>query len=196
MRAIAGWLLCGLAAPALGCGTGEITPGGTQQARLDGGGGDGDGDEDGGATGDEDGGGGGDPADAGGGMWEAELVYCIEETNRYRALADLPPLARSAALEAFAAEGAEIDQQSGEPHKHFLDTNGGSGLAAAENEIPRWPVSMFGSVHNVIREGIEMMMDEGEGGPHHDTILGGYSKLGCGIYRAGDIVTVVQDFGT
>jgi hypothetical protein len=191
MRAIAGTIGLALCAALAACGAGEITDG-ARTARLDGGlGGDG---ADGG-----NGGGGGDPdggasADAGGAMWEAELVYCIEETNRYRALADLPPLSRSAALEAYAAEGAQIDQESGEPHKHFLDTQGG-GIAVAENEIPGWPVSMFGSVHDVIREGIEMMMDEGEGGPHHDAILGPYSALGCGIYRAGDVVTVVQDFG-
>ncbi|HEU5058797.1 MAG TPA: CAP domain-containing protein [Kofleriaceae bacterium] len=190
MRANAGWLLLALASAPLGCGTGEITPAGGQQAQLDGGLG---GDPDGGAPAGD--GGAGDPADASAGMWEAELVYCIDETNRHRALADLPPLARSAALEAYAAEGAEIDHQTGEPHKHFLDTQGG-GIAAAENEIPRWPISMFGSVHNVIRDGIDMMMDEGEGGPHHDTILGPYSALGCGIYRSGDLVTVVQDFGS
>lgn len=182
MRAIAGSLLLALAAFA--CGSGEITSGEVANAQLDGGG-------PGGADG-----GGGEGADAasGGGMWEAELAFCVDETNRYRAIEGLPALARNAALEAYAAEGAEIDQESGEPHKHFLDTNGG-GIAAAENEIPRWPVSQFGSVHNVIREGLDMMMDEGEGGDHHDTILGGYQRLGCGIYRAGDVVTVVQDFG-
>jgi len=187
MRAIAGTLGLCLAA-AFGCGTGEITSGETQEARLDGGG-PGGGGADGGSGAD-----GGNAADASSAMWEAELVYCIDETNRYRGLADLPPLTRSAPLEAYAADGAEIDQESGEPHKHFLDTQGG-GVASAENEIPRWPVSMFGSVHNVIREGIDMMMDEGEGGPHHDAILGPYQRLGCGIYRSGDIVTVVQDFG-
>jgi hypothetical protein len=36
---------------------------------------------------------------------------------------------------------------------------------------------------------------EGEGGPHHDAILGPYTALGCGVYREGDTVTVVQDFG-
>lgn len=77
----------------------------------------------------------------------------------------------------------------------ITDGTQGGGVAVAENEIPRWPVSMVGSVEAVIREGIEMMMDEGEGGPHHHTILGAYTKLGCGIYKSGDIVTVVQDFG-
>ncbi len=191
MRAIAGLLSIGLAAALAACGSGEITAD-TQTARLDGGLGGGSADAGGGGGGGPDGGG-GSALDASGAMWEAELVYCIDETNRYRALADLPPLARSAALESYAAQGAEIDQVTGEPHKHFLDTEGG-GIASAENEIPGWPVSMFGSVHNIITEGIEMMMDEGEGGPHHDTILGSYSALGCGIYRAGDDVTVVQDF--
>ncbi len=179
MRATAGIIGLALAAA---CGSGEITSGSPQSARLDGG-----------LPGSPDGGGAAGDPDASGATWEAELAFCIDETNRYRAGAGLDPLARSAALEAYAADGARIDQEAREGHKHFLDTNGG-GIAFAENEIPWWPVSMFGSVHDVIEEGIAMMIAEGEGGPHHDTILGPYAKLGCGIYREGDVVTVVQDF--
>jgi hypothetical protein len=169
-----------------GCDAGEITSGMPRAGSPDGGGG----------GGDELDGASADPVDGsvGGGMWEAELAFCVDETNRYREMHDLPALARDGALEDYAAVGAEIDHESGEPHKHFLDTNGG-GLASAENEIPRWPVSQFGSVENVIREGIEMMYDEGPGGAHHDAIVGDYQRLGCGIWLAGDLVTVVQDFG-
>jgi len=185
MRATAAMLVLIAAA----CGSGEITSGTSEAAWLDGGdpghSADDGSSPDGGTTA-------GDP-DASGAAWEAELSFCIEETNRYRAEASRAALTRSAALEAYAADGARIDQQSGEPHKHFLDTDGG-GIAFAENEIPAWPVSMFGSVHNVIAEGLSMMMNEGEGGPHHDAILGSYTKLGCGVYREGDVVTVVQDF--
>ena len=189
MRATARTLLVALAA-ATACGTGEITIDGVSSAGLDGGGAGGGG---GGA-----GGGDGDDTDAapggGGGMWEAELVFCVDETNRYRAMIDAPPLSRNAALEAYAADGAEIDHQSGEAHKHFIDTQGG-GIAGAENEIPAWSVSQWGSVHDVIREGLELMWNEGPGGGHHDNMAGGYQRLGCGIYRSGDAVTVVQDFG-
>src|SRR5690606_31253499 len=131
--------------------------------------------------------------DAGDG-WEAELVFCVEETNRYRAMLELAPLERSAALEAYAAEGARIDHESGQPHKHFSDTGGG-GIAFAENEIPNWNVSQLGSVEEVIRAGLAQMWAEGPGGGHHDNMAGDYGTLGCGIHLAGGGVTVVQDFG-
>ena len=85
MRAIAGSLWIGLAAALAACGSGEITDG-TRTARLDGGLGGGGADGGGGGGGDPDGGGGA-ALDASSAMWEAELVHCIDETNRYRALA-------------------------------------------------------------------------------------------------------------
>lgn len=120
-------------------------------------------------------------------------AFCVDETNRYRAMVSEPPLARSAALEAYAAEGAEIDGTAHQAHKHFQDTNGG-GIAFAENEIPWWPLSDFGSVREIVRAGLALMWAEGPGGGHYEIIRGPYTALGCGIFVNGDEVTVVQDY--
>ena len=55
----------------------------------------------------------------------ADLVFCVDETNRYRATRSRPPLARSAALEAYAAEGAQVDGTAHSAHRHFSQTGGG-----------------------------------------------------------------------
>src|SRR5262245_29540357 len=64
---------------------------------------------------------------------DADLNFCVTETNRYRAMRSRPPLSRSSQLEAYAAEGARIDQQANRPHQHFTSANG-AGVASAENE--------------------------------------------------------------
>ena len=62
-----------------------------------------------------------------------DLAFCVAETNRYRTRHGMPPLRRSAELEAYAAAGARYDTAVRIPHKHFDDTPGGH-LAYAENE--------------------------------------------------------------
>lgn len=121
----------------------------------------------------------------------SDAVYCVQVINRYRAKAGVPPLERSAALEAFAMKGAESDAKSGRPHGYFSQTSGG-GIAWAENEIPGWP----GAVREVIAEGTEMMWNEGPGGGHHDNIASKkWKEVGCGIYvTASKKVWVTQDF--
>jgi hypothetical protein len=140
------------------------------------------------------GGGGGGGGDGDAAVDASDLAFCVEETNRYRATIGLSPLRRSDALEAYAADGARIDHESGEPHKHFLDTGGG-GIAFAENEIPRWPLAGFGTVRAIITQGLADMWAEGPGGGHHDNMATSQPALGCGVYQADGLVTVVQDFG-
>jgi hypothetical protein len=127
------------------------------------------------------------------GDWDAEQQHCVEEINRYRATLGLGPLRRNAALEDCATEGAEEDSRTGEPHGHFIRT-GGCGIAYAENEIPGWSLSMYGSVERIIDEGLAMMWAEGPGGGHYEAMRGPYGNVGCGIYLAGDAVWCVQDF--
>src|SRR5688572_2640757 len=67
-----------------------------------------------------------------------DVAYCMSEINEYRASIGLPAYGRAADIDAFAAEGAMIDGTAHEAHKHFSDTNGGNGIAFAENEIPWW----------------------------------------------------------
>jgi uncharacterized protein YkwD len=124
---------------------------------------------------------------------ESDLDLCVHETNRYRAKLGLPALTRAKDLEACAAEGARSDHASGQPHGHFVGTQG-CGIAFAENEIPKWPMDYAGSVSNTIRKGIADMWAEGPGGGHYENIRGNYTELGCGIFVQGGAVTVVQDY--
>lgn len=129
------------------------------------------------------------------GPWEAELQFCVELINAYRVYYGLPTLERSPDLEACAAEGAEIDGETGLAHGHFQNTSGCGFVADSENEIPGWSLASYGSVMNVIDSGTAMMMAEGPGGGHYEILLGSHTAVGCGIHITGDnLVWVVQDF--
>ena len=124
-----------------------------------------------------------------------DLTFCVDETNRYRKKAGKPPLQRSAELETFAAEGAAADAKARRPHGHF------SRVAyphpyreMGENVIPWWPLKQYGSVREVIRQGLSGMWGEGPGGGHYENLVGNYTEIGCGIHIANGEVTVTQDF--
>ncbi len=108
----------------------------------------------------------------------------------------MPPYTRSSSLEQFAATGAEDDGQSGEAHGHFVATSGGNGIAFAENEVPGWPEDQYGSVADVIDQGLQMMWAEGPGGGHYDNMASTqYTQAGCGTYVTPDgSVWVTIDF--
>ncbi|MCW5801462.1 MAG: hypothetical protein KIT31_03680 [Deltaproteobacteria bacterium] len=136
--------------------------------------------------------GGDEPGDAGG---DDARVFCVEETNQHRTGAGRPAVARSAQLEDFAGEGAQVDH-GGSPHDHFRDTSGG-GIAFAENECPHWDVQRQagGDLNELVRACIAAFVSEGPGGGHYDNLMGNYGSLGCGIFQAGSSVTIVQDYG-
>jgi uncharacterized protein YkwD len=123
----------------------------------------------------------------------SDLELCVAEVNHYRRKLGLRALERSPELEACAAEGARVDHASGQPHGHFMSTQG-CGISFAENEIPRWPLDYAGSVTNTIKKGIADMWAEGPGGGHYENMKGDYTELGCGIFVDGSAVTVVQDY--
>jgi len=133
------------------------------------------------------------PSAAPTGSGSSDLELCVAEVNRYRRKLGLPALRRAADLEACAAEGARADHASGQPHGHFVGTQG-CGIAFAENEIPKWPLDYAGSVPNTIKKGVADMWAEGPGGGHYENMKGNYTELGCGIYTDGSAVTVVQDY--
>lgn len=121
----------------------------------------------------------------------ADLTFCVQETNRYRALASKPALTESAALEAFAAEGARIDGTAKIAHAHFSSA---PGVASAENELLAQPLVQFGTVHEAIRQALSAFYAEGPGGGHYENLTGPYTQTGCGVYTALGLITVVQDF--
>jgi uncharacterized protein YkwD len=124
----------------------------------------------------------------------ADLAFCVSEINRLRATVGAPALAQSGTIEAFSSEAAQVDGAAHETHKHFRDTNGGRGAAMAENEIPWWNLSDWGSVHAVIRQGLSIEWAEGPGGSHYENMTGRYTEVACGISVKGNEVTVTQDF--
>jgi hypothetical protein len=118
------------------------------------------------------------------------LALCAAETNRYRASVGLAPLARSAALEAFATRAAAHDGAAGEAHSHFHLTRGG-GVSIAETEIIGWQGFSLGAV---VKYGLDLMWTGGPGGKHYDILTGPFSEIGCGVSFNGDGITVTQDF--
>jgi uncharacterized protein YkwD len=121
---------------------------------------------------------------------ETDLVFCVAETNRYRAKLGVPPLARSTDLEAIAAAGARQDGLAHQAHQHYKSANLAT-KGIAENELPWWPGS---SARSVIERGLASMWAEGPGGGHYENIRGPYSQLGCGVFVNGNEITVVQNF--
>jgi uncharacterized protein YkwD len=121
---------------------------------------------------------------------DANVSFCTEEVNRYRARAGMAALARSSELDGFALTAAEHDGRSGVPHEYFRMTNGG-GVARAENQLLLWKGY---AVKDVIRQGLAQMWAEGPGGSHYQILTGSYGSVGCGIFMNGDEVNVSQDF--
>ena len=117
------------------------------------------------------------------------MIFCVTETNRYRATLGLKPLTRSSTLEAYAAVGAREDGLSGQHHQHFRRTSGG-GVAVAENEF--WGTNL--ALHTLMVRSLADMWAEGPGGGHYENMRGPYTQLGCGVFVNGVDITVVQDF--
>src|SRR5436190_8699918 len=121
---------------------------------------------------------------------ETELIFCVAETNRYRATLGLAPLTRSSALEAYASIGAREDGLTGQhTHQHFRRTSGG-GIALAENEY--WGSNL--PAHKLTVKSLADMWAEGPGGGHYENLRGPYTQPGCGVFVNGVDITFVQDF--
>ena len=125
---------------------------------------------------------------------EAELAFCAQEVNRLRATVGARALVRSSHVETFSMDAARVDGEAHEAHRHFRATNGGHGASMAQNEIPWWKLSQWGSVREVVRKGLAMQWAEGAGGGHYDNMLRDHGEVGCGIAVINGEVTVTQDF--
>jgi uncharacterized protein YkwD len=128
------------------------------------------------------------------GTLAASTAYCVEEVNRLRATVGAPPLTRSERIDGFSNDAAHVDGEAHQAHTYFRMTNGGNGTARAENVIPWWKASQYGSVRTIIRQGLAMMWAEGPGGSHYENMKGSYTEMGCGVFISNDEVTVSQDF--
>jgi hypothetical protein len=123
----------------------------------------------------------------------ADYDFCLSETNRYRAMANLAPLVISATLQTFADAGATADNASQTPHGHFLSANGAD-LGYAENEIPWVPYPSSGTVQQIIAQGLAAMWAEGAQGADFVNLVGPFIQMGCGITIGNGTITIVQDF--
>lgn len=121
----------------------------------------------------------------------SDLVFCVDETNRYRTMAGLPLLSRAPELEDFARVGAQDDGRARQPYRHFRSNKG---IATAENLVPWWSTALFGTVSDAIAAGLAQMWATSPNGEHYQNIVGNWTSVGCGIYIANGTVTVVQDF--
>jgi hypothetical protein len=134
---------------------------------------------------------------------QSALQFCVQETNRYRTTVPAPgagapraQVTESTSLESYAATGAMYDFTNG-PHAHF-QSNGGGGIAFAENECPQqgnWTISSGQDEKTVVGACLMAFYSEGPGGGHYENMMGNYGTLGCGLYSNGGKITIVQDYG-
>jgi uncharacterized protein YkwD len=126
------------------------------------------------------------------------LQFCVDETNRFRAMDGKGPIARSATLEAFAAEGAAQDTEAQQAHGHF-GRQGDHLVAFAENACPSWLGWTLGDGPNAEKDAVgaclKAFYDEGPGGGHYENLMSDNSHVGCGLYEANGGITIIQDFG-
>lgn len=127
--------------------------------------------------------------------WGDEQALCVDYVNQLRASVEAPALERSVTLEQCATTAAIEDSRTGSPHGHFLRTNGCGYQAYAENEVPGWSLSRYGSVEEVVRVSADAMFAEGPGGGHYEILTGNFTEMGCGIHVTdSDAVWVVHNF--
>lgn len=124
----------------------------------------------------------------------ADLAYCVQDVNRYRASVGRPAYSESPALEAYAAAGAQQDGTAGTAHAHFASTNGG-GVALAENEFLRQGLTGAETVQMAIQIADAVFFGEGPGGGHYENMTStSYTTAGCGVFIQNDAITIVEDF--
>jgi Cysteine-rich secretory protein family len=127
------------------------------------------------------------------GATAADLAFCVQDINAFRVTVGRPPLAESATLEAFAAQGAQQDATTGVPHSHFDAVNGG-GIASGENELLTAALSLFGTVQGAMHGADAIFVAEGPSGGHYQHLVGSSTQVGCGVFIAKGAITIVQDF--
>ena len=133
---------------------------------------------------------GGSPA----GPTAADLAFCVQDVNGYRARTGRTPYAESPALEAFAGTSAREDSTANVPHAHFTGTNGG-GVASAENEVLNGAFGSAAHIEDAIRSANALFFSEGPGGGHYEHLVSAsLTELGCGVYVADGRITIAEDF--
>ena len=123
----------------------------------------------------------------------ADLAFCVQDINAYRARVGIASrYSESAALETFAALGAQQDSVSGQAHGHFEGTLGG---AVGENELLNGSFTTGIGVQAAIQSANAQFFSEGPGGGHYEHLVSlTLRQVGCGVYIANGRITIVEDF--
>ncbi len=116
----------------------------------------------------------------------SDLQFCLDETNRYRALGNRSAVSHSPSLSDRARTAAEQDHATKQAHSYFNSHP----FNGAENEALWWSGS---NVRQTIGQAIAFFYNEGPSGPHYQNLMGSYSEVGCGVATGGGGITFVQD---
>jgi len=126
----------------------------------------------------------------------ADRMFCVSETNRYRATLGVGPVIASADVEAYADRAAAHDHARNRAHDYSRGVNGPKRTSWAENSGVRWRLN-GGSTRQAIAEIIAAFWAEGPGGGHYETMRNSrYGAVGCGGYTSRGTFTLVQHFRT
>lgn len=131
--------------------------------------------------------------------------YNLAQINQIRSARKLPLLVGDARLDTFARVGSMVLSADHVAHTHFKAHVAGApgfGNHAAENQgDARGVVSMD---TDLVRNGqkqidrmLAMMMAEGPGGPHYDTLVNPlYRRVGFGLVTIGGRLYMTNDFSS
>jgi hypothetical protein len=107
------------------------------------------------------------------------LSLCVGEINELRNQNGAFPYIESSQLEAYAAQAAASDAQSGQAHGYFNQTNGG-GVAFTEDEFAGEQVDPGGTAQQVLNQGL-LDDEENQGGGFDNLVTNQLSQVGCGF---------------
>jgi uncharacterized protein YkwD len=121
----------------------------------------------------------------------ADLVFCVDDVNGFRARQRLSALTQTADLEVFAAAGAAEDHRANVAHQLFSQPH--SVTVLGENELLNQ--ALGGSVQNAMHTLNEASYAEGTFGGHYRNLMSSqFTAVGCGVFRVGNAVTITIDF--
>jgi hypothetical protein len=128
--------------------------------------------------------------------------YNVEQVNAYRARGGLPPLLYDARLSAFATTGSQRLARDHVPHANFAENAQAQrfGSRSAENQgdergVPSLDPDPARNGTKQIDVMLKLMMDEGPGGGHYDTIMNPkLRRIGVGNIVVAGRMYMTNDF--
>jgi len=134
------------------------------------------------------------------------VKYNVDQLNKYRANAGVPPLKYDAKISGYALDGSKQLSVDHTAHAHFLATSKDQmghvlGTKTAENQgdwngVPELVAGdKIANGKKQIDVMLKMMFDEGPGGGHHDNMLNPKMKrVGIALYYSGGKLYLTNDF--